>query len=64
MLRKATYDKAHKEFPRFAEYQFDTSNCNHNFCFVVYCDGETDIVRCIKCGEEKEVPCTFDDDYA
>ncbi len=63
MLPKEAYEKAHKEFPLAKSYPNKPEDCNHNFDFVVYCDGERDIVRCFKCGMEKEVRCSFDDEY-
>ena len=63
MLSMQAYKKAHKEFPFAESYPQKQDSCSHNFCFVVYCDGKTDIVRCTKCGKEKEVRCNFDDEY-
>lgn len=63
MLSMQAYKKAHKEFPFAESYPYKQDNCNHNFNFVVYCNGEKDIVRCTKCGKEKEIRCNFDNEY-
>ena len=63
MLSIQAYKKAHEEFPFAKIYQNSQESCNHIFNFVVYCDGERDIVRCNKCGMEKEVRCDFNDEY-
>ena len=64
MLPKEAYEKAHEEYPFAASYPNTPDNCNHNFSFIVYCDGgEMDIARCTRCGKEIETRCTFDDDY-
>jgi hypothetical protein len=55
--------KAHREYPLREKYEFSPDKCRHNFNFVVYCDGEWDIVRCSKCGAEQVQTCTFDDEY-
>ncbi len=58
-------EQAHKEFPLKKEYPNRPESCDHDFNFVVFCDGgEWDIVRCQKCGEERVAPCSFDDDYS
>jgi len=62
-LSKEVYEKAHKEFPHLKMYPFKPEECMHNFSFCIYCNGETDILRCNKCGAEKETRCNFDDDY-
>lgn len=62
-LSKEAYEKAHKEYPLQKMYPCKPEKCIHNFSFVVYCNGETDIVRCNKCGKEKEFSCNFDDEY-
>lgn len=57
-------EQAHKEFPHKLKYDHDPRDCVHNFSFIVFCDGgDYDIARCTRCGEEKIVRCTFDDDY-
>ena len=43
----------HREYPLREKYEFSPDKCRHNFNFVVYCDGEWDIVRCSKCGGSK-----------
>ena len=63
MLPKEAYEQAHTEYPLLAKYKNKPTECQHNFDFVVYCNGERDIVRCCRCGYEKEVRCTFDDEY-
>lgn len=62
-LSKKAYDKAHKEYPLAKMYPFKQEKCIHSFSFCVYCNGETDIYRCNKCGAEEEFRCNFDDDY-
>lgn len=62
-LSKEIYEKAHKEFPHNKMYPNKPEKCIHSFSFTIYCNGDTDIVRCLKCGMEKEVRCNFDDDY-
>lgn len=62
MLPIRAYNIAHEEFPFSISYPNSQESCNHNFDFVVYCDGETDIVRCNKCGLEIETRCSFDDE--
>jgi NAD-dependent SIR2 family protein deacetylase len=58
-------EKAHAEFPLAENYPHTPDDGHiHAHDFVVYCHGGTDIVRCQKCGHEKQVPCTFDDDYS
>ena len=63
MLSKEAYEKAHKEFPLLAKYQNKPTECQHYFNFVVYCNGERDIVRCCRCGLEKEIRCSFEDEF-
>ena len=58
-MKKFAYEK----YPRANSYPNSPNTCNHKFDFVIYCDGETDIVRCNLCGEERVFPCSFDDDY-
>ncbi len=65
---KAEYEVALKQgrlkYPPLPSYPNKPTECNHNFSFIIYCDGgDWDIARCTKCGEEKVVRCTFDDDY-
>ncbi len=56
--------KAHNDFPLKTTYPNSPERCNHNYNFVVFCDGgDWDIVRCQKCGSEKICACSFDDDY-
>lgn len=31
---------------------------------VLFCDSETDVVECAKCGWQKLARCTFDEEYA
>ncbi len=54
---------AHQEFPLKVSYPKKPNECCHNFSFIVYCDGDWDIARCLYCGTETVVRCTFDDDY-
>ena len=55
---------AETEFPHRSKYANDPRDCNHDFSFIVFCDGgDWDIARCLKCGAQKIVRCTFDDDY-
>lgn len=58
--------KAHRDFPLDDEKFINKpNNCNHAFRKIVYCDsGIWDIARCIYCGRERVVRCTFDDDYS
>lgn len=60
---EAMFAQAHKDFPLAIKYPNDINTCTHNYNFAVYCDNVWDIVRCTKCGSEKIVPCTFDEDY-
>lgn len=64
---KEEYEKvlkiAHLRYPKKKIYINSPENCKHNYCFIVYCDGIEDIVRCNKCGDEKVCPCSFDDEY-
>jgi len=61
---EAALRKGRLEYPPLAAYPNRPSECNHDFSFIIYCDGENwDIARCPRCGEERIVPCTFDDDY-
>lgn len=56
--------KAQEEFPRRDHYERRPEDCDHNFNFIIFCDGgDWDIARCPHCGEETIVRCTFDDDY-
>lgn len=60
----AALEKAHKEFPLRSDYPNNQNSCDHNYNFVVFCDGsDWDIVRCQKCGHERICACNFDDDY-
>lgn len=54
--------KAYEEFPPH-KYSNNMDECCHNYDFVIYCDGEYDIVRCRDCGKEIVVLCSFDADY-
>lgn len=63
MLSQKCYEQAHKEYPFNKMYPNKQEKCNHNFSFVVFCNGTTDIVRCNKCGKEIERSCDFDDEY-
>lgn len=63
MLSQTDYNKAHKEYPFADEYPNTPDKCYHDYSFVVFCNGQTDIVRCKKCGHEIEQRCNFDDDY-
>jgi len=60
----AALEKAHQEFP-LGQYKYTPQDCpRHDFSFIVFCDGGTyDIARCLKCGKEAVVRCSFDDDY-
>ena len=61
---EAALEQAHKDFPPKDHYDVSPDECNHNYSFIVFCDGnDYDIARCPKCGDEKVVRCTFDDDY-
>jgi hypothetical protein len=31
---------------------------------IVECNGDKDIKQCDRCGERREIRCTFDEDYA
>ena len=57
MLPKEAYDEAHLIFPLKKHYKFKQDECKHNFDWIVYEDDNEDIeiVRCYKCGKEKEV---------
>lgn len=47
--------------------QEDPSQCpegTHLRWREVYCDGDWDVIECSRCGQQKRVPCTFDDEYA
>ena len=58
------FEKAHLDYPFEQSYPNKPHHCNHEFSFVVFCDGgDWDIVRCQKCGEEVVTKCSFDDDY-
>ncbi len=60
----AALRKAEAKWPHKARYQNSPDNCDHDFSFVIYCNGgDWDIARCLKCGEQRVVRCTFDDDY-
>ena len=62
--RNAAFVKAHNDFPLKPAYPNSRKSCDHNYDFVVFCDGsDWDIVRCQKCGSEKICVCSFDDDY-
>lgn len=61
-LKKAL-EKAHNEYPHKKMYPFKKENCDHNYNFIVYCDGNYDICRCYKCGDEKVSRCNFDEEY-
>jgi hypothetical protein len=37
--------------------------CVHSWR-VVACDSDTDVLECSRCGRQKLVPCSFDDDMA
>lgn len=63
MLTKNDYEKAHNDYPFSVKYKNTPKNCNHNYTFVVFCNGERDIVRCQRCGSEIEQLCNFDYDY-
>lgn len=64
VLYKTALRQAHTEFPPLKSYRNKPSECNHNFSFIIYCDGgDWDIARCQRCGSEKIIRCTFDDDY-
>ncbi|MCE5227899.1 MAG: hypothetical protein LLG05_18825 [Porphyromonadaceae bacterium] len=57
--------KVHKEYPHSENYPFECGkghSCYDDY-FEVYCDSDTDIVRCRKCGNEWAKRCTFDDDF-
>lgn len=57
-------EKAHLKYPHKIKYSNSQDTCNHNFSFIIYCDGgDWDIARCPRCGAEQIVRCTFDDDY-
>lgn len=65
---RAEYEAALKqgrlEFPPLPSYLNNSAECDHDFSFIIYCDGgDWDIARCTRCGEEKVVRCTFEDDY-
>ncbi len=61
---EAALKKAHQKYPPKTSYPKKPSECNHDFSFIVYCDGnDLDIARCPYCGTETVVRCTFDDDY-
>lgn len=61
---EAALKKAHEDFPLKDHYENDPLHCNHNYNFIIFCDGgDYDIARCNKCGDETVVRCTFDDDY-
>lgn len=61
---KSALATAYKEFPPSKSYRNSPDECDHDFSFVIYCDGGTfDIARCRLCGTEKLTNCTFDEDY-
>lgn len=61
---EAALKQAHIKYPQKKSYKNKPSECSHNFNFIIYCDGgDWDIARCLKCGSEAVIPCTFDDDY-
>lgn len=61
---QAALKKAHEKYPPKASYPKKPDECCHDFSFIIYCDGgDWDIARCLHCGAEKVVRCTFDDDY-
>ena len=63
MLTKKDYEKAHKQYPFSIKYKNTPEKCEHKHNFVVFCNGEQDIVRCQKCGHEIEIPCCYEDEY-
>ena len=63
MLSLEDYAKAHKKYPFAVKYRNKPENCHHIYDFIVFCNSETDIVRCRNCGSEIETSCNFDDDY-
>ena len=34
------------------------------FARVVFCNNETDIIECSRCGKQRTTTCNFDEDYA
>lgn len=64
VMYEAALRQTHAEFPHMESYRNSPSECNHDFSFIIYCDGgDWDIARCPRCGSERVVRCTFDDDY-
>ena len=68
MDSKLEYEAALKQgrlkYPPLPAYPNNPAQCNHDFSFIIYCDGgDWDIARCRCCGMEQVVHCTFDDDY-
>lgn len=68
MDNKLKYEAALRQgclkYPPLSSYQNKSTECNHDFSFIIYCDGrDWDIARCRRCGMEKIVRCTFDEDY-
>ncbi len=56
--------QAYQKYPPKLAYPNKPTECHHNFSFIIFCDGgDWDIARCCRCGKEKIVRCTFDDDY-
>ena len=62
---KKALKKAHEEYPLMkGKYRNKPDECDHNYSFCVFCDGgDWDIMRCPKCGSERVMRCTFDDDF-
>ena len=62
---KKALKKAHEEYPLMkGKYRNKPDECIHNYSFCVFCDGgDWDIMRCPKCGSERVMRCTFDDDF-
>ena len=62
--RARAFATAHRDFPFKSPYPYKPEACNHEYSFVVFCDGgDYDIVRCQKCGAETICVCDFDDEY-
>lgn len=59
--------RVYEEHPREESYPNTyldgLHNCRDGNPEMIYCDGDTDIMRCRKCGHEWTEPCSFDDDY-
>lgn len=62
---KKALKKAHEEYPLMkGKYRNKPDECDHNYSFCVFYDGgDWDIMRCPKCGSERVMRCTFDDDF-